>query len=83
MKKLIIILMCLLIVGCNSIMYSGKMEVIYIQKAPYDKDYCLYTIEAKLLDVHIEDKCGKYNIGDKLIITKEIKNAKDITKDNK
>ena len=71
MKKLIILIICLLISGCINIMKSDKIEVLEIKKSISGK--CQYTVSSFIADTIIEDDCGKYNIGDKLVITKEIK----------
>ncbi len=71
MKKLII-LICLLFVGCSDIVDTDNLVVTEIIGSQLKEGRCLYTVPAKPFDTIIMDKCGKYNINDKLILTKEI-----------
>lgn len=69
MKK-IIMLICLLFIGCGVIIDSVPMKIISIEKAS-GEGYCLYAVADKPVHIKIVDVCGKYNIGDNLIIIKQ------------
>ncbi len=67
MKKLII-LICLLVTGCTTVLDATGYEVSNIGKAQKGEGYCVITIAPGL---YLIDKCDGYKIGDKIIITKE------------
>lgn len=50
---------------------SDNFKIISIDNSKDDN--CLFTVKNNTFNYYIQDKCNKYKIGDKLIITKEIK----------
>lgn len=71
MKKIIILLISLLFVGCSIIVDVDEFDVINISKSSIGTGSCLYSVTAWPFQIQIRDTCGKYNIGDKINISKK------------
>lgn len=64
--KWVMMLLVLLVIGCQTTIYSNGYTIDSIDKHQTE-GYCYYHIDFGL---KVVDRCGKYNIGDVVVMGK-------------